>query len=102
MKKIVISDFMLQAKENEFFDTFRHEYAHAAATRQAKANVGHGGLWQVWAEIVGAKPEQYAEEICEAQKARIEARKQNGKEYHVACESCGHVWKYQRKGKIVK
>lgn len=43
-----------------------------------------------------------AKEICEAQKARIEARKQNGKEYHVACESCGHIWKYQRKGKIVK
>lgn len=101
-EQIVISDFMLEATPEEFYDTIRHEYAHAVATRQAGQNVGHGEIWKCWAEKVGAKPEQYATEICEAQQARIEARHETQKEYQVICDCCNHTWKYHRKGKIVK
>ena len=101
-ERIVISDFMLEAPEADFLDTIRHEYAHAVATRQTRRNEGHGALWQDWARKVGATPEQYATEICEAQQARIDARKAMQKEYQVICDCCNHTWKYHRKGKIVK
>ena len=101
-ERIVISDFMLEAPEADFLDTIRHEYAHAATTRQTMRNEGHGALWQDWARKVGATPEQYATEIPEAQKARIQAREAMQKEYKVVCNSCGHDWTYHRRGKIVK
>lgn len=101
-ERIVISDFMLEAPEADFMDTIRHEYAHAAATRQTLKNEGHGVLWQAWARKVGAKPEQYVTEIPEAQKARIQAKEAMQKDYIVTCDSCGCEWTYHRKGKIVK
>ena len=101
-ERILISDFILAASSAEFYDAIRHEYAHAVATRQEKKNVGHGETWKTWAEKVGAKPEQYANEICEAQQARIEAREKMQKEYQVICDCCKNIWKYHRKGKIIK
>ena len=33
-EKFIISDFSLNATEHNFYDTIRHEYAHALATRR--------------------------------------------------------------------
>lgn len=101
-EKFIISDFSLNATENNFYDTIRHEYAHALATRREGRRCGHSAVWRKYAVMVGANPRAtYVADEKEVEH-RINQLSKKGKGYTVTCEKCNHVFVYQRMGKIVK
>lgn len=97
-EKIIISDFVMREERETFYNTIRHEYAHAMAVRiHRRLGLGHGKEWQECCKIVGCKPEATAQ-ATEQQMAAINRRKK----YIVTCNSCGHEWTYGKRNKIVK
>lgn len=59
-EKIVFNSFVMNEDAETFYNTIRHEYAHAFATRKYLRDVDHGKEWQECAKIVGANPEAHA------------------------------------------
>ena len=93
--KILIASF-LQQEEEAFWDTVRHEYAHAAAALLTGKNQGRGPVWQSVCRAVGAVPNRLAE-TCAAQK---ELRKSRIK-YTIVCQSCGAHYPKVRRSRFV-
>ncbi len=95
--EISISD-SLRDDEVEFWDTVRHEYAHAVVKiRFPNENHGHDKVWKAVCLEVGCKPQRCAK-VNEEFIARAEERMR----YTVTCDCCGKTWKYSRAGKIVQ
>lgn len=69
-EKIVFNSFVMNEDADTFYNTIRHEYAHAFATRKHLRDVDHGKEWQECAKIVGANPEAHAN-FTESQKKAI-------------------------------
>ena len=89
--KILIASF-LQQEEGAFWDTIRHEYAHAAAVLLTGKNQGHGPVWRSICQRIGVAPDRLAQE-CPAQKEQ----KENRIKYTVVCQNCGaHYQKIRR------
>ena len=44
--KIIIADFLRNGDPSAFWDTVRHEYAHAAAAILTGKNCGHNSIWK--------------------------------------------------------
>lgn len=86
--RIVIAGF-LRTEEEQFYDTIRHEYAHALATIRHKANCGHDYRWQRAAVETGCKPDRLAQN-CESRQNILASRKT----YIVSCEKCGSKHTY--------
>ncbi len=93
--KILIASF-LQQEEEVFWDTVRHEYAHAAAALLTGKNQGHGPVWQSVCQAVGAIPSRLAG-TCAAQK-----EKRNSQiKYIIVCQSCGARYSKIRRSRFV-
>ena len=70
--KILIASFLLE-EESAFWNTVRHEYAHAAAALLTGKNQGHGPVWRAICRKIGADPSRLARE-CPAQQEKKKSR----------------------------
>ncbi len=82
----------------QFWDTVRHEYAHAAVwlLRPGEKH-GHDRLWKEMCRRVGCSPRRLAPEDGRAAELRQERVR-----YLVRCEGCGAESRYMRRGKTVE
>lgn len=95
--QIAISALLLEADE-PFWNTIRHEYAHAAVwLRHPGEDHGHDEVWKAVCREVGCTPKSIAP-ATEDQAAR---RREKAR-YMVHCEGCGRETFYLRKGKVVE
>ena len=97
---ITISDFVLAAAPEVFYDTIRHEYAHALVKlRRPKERHAHDAVWKAACREVCCAPEPYC-----ADKTMItegEARRKAGTRYLLRCTRCGAQWRYSRRTKAI-
>lgn len=96
---ISITDFILKC-ENEFWNTIRHEYAHALVTIRTGKKHGHDHVWQDAAKEVGCKPDRLASDKTAA-KMSYQRRSERTK-YEIHCRKCGRIYKYMRAGGVVR
>ena len=94
--RITVSAAILEDEE-QFWDTVRHEYAHAAVwlTHPGERH-GHDGVWKDMCRKIGCTPKSTAPAGEELERQRRQRAK-----YKVRCASCGLETYYLRAGKIV-
>lgn len=97
--KIGINDLLFECSEEEFYDTVRHEYAHAINAIKYNEN-GHGQTWKQICKIVGCIPSAHVPENSELKKKFDEYSIQTAK-YKITCSHCGQVYYYRRKSSVV-
>ena len=97
--RIVISAFVMEGENAaQFWDTIRHEYAHAVVwLRHPGERHGHDAVWKAVCREVGCAPKATTAPDA-AQKAAREARAK----YKLVCEGCGQETYYLREGKILR
>lgn len=94
--RITLSYLILDDDE-QFWDTVRHEYAHAAVyLLHPGENHGHDRVWRDMCRLVGCDPKRLAPEQGRA----AELRKAQAK-YIIRCKNCGAESRYVRRGKAV-
>ncbi|MCD8086983.1 MAG: SprT-like domain-containing protein [Oscillospiraceae bacterium] len=94
--RITISQAIL-GDEAQFYDTIRHEYAHAAVyLLHPNEKHDHDQVWQDMCRQVGCNPKSTTEMIDEQRALYIQRSK-----YKIVCQSCGQTTYYLREGKIV-
>jgi SprT-like family. len=95
--RITLSALILD-DDAQFWDTVRHEYAHAAVYLLCPGEKhGHDGVWREMCRRVGCNPKRLAPEQGRA----AELRKQQAR-YIIRCESCGAENRYVRRGRAVE
>ena len=95
--RITLSALILD-DDAQFWDTVRHEYAHAAVyLLHPGEKHGHDRVWRDMCRLVGCDPKRLAEEKGRA----AELRRQRAN-YIIRCESCGEESRYIRRGKAVE
>ena len=95
--RITLSALILDDNE-QFWDTIRHEYAHAAIyLLHPGENHGHDSVWREMCRRVGCDPKRLAPEQGKA----AELRKAQTK-YIIRCKSCSAESRYVRRGKAVE
>lgn len=94
--QIAISALLL-TEEERFWDTVRHEYAHAVVwLRHPGETHGHDAVWKAVCREVRCTPKSTAAPTPE-QTAHRESRAK----YQVHCEICGRESFYLRRGKVI-
>ena len=94
--RITLSSLIL-ADDEQFWDTVRHEYAHAAVyLLHPGERHGHDKVWKDVCRLVGCRPKGTAPRTGAAAEKREEKVR-----YIVRCEGCGAESRYFRRGKIV-
>ena len=95
--RIMISAAILD-DDAQFWDTVRHEYAHAAVylLRPGERHA-HDAVWRGVCREIGCTPKSSAPSGEEAERLRRERAK-----YLVRCRACGAETYYLREGKIIK
>ena len=99
-QEIRLADF-LRREDQVFWDTARHEYAHAAVAILTGKRHGHDEAWKAVCRRIGCPPERLAPS-CEAaaeNRRRIEAVRGV---YVVTCLGCGAESRYLRRGTVVQ
>ncbi len=95
--RITLSALILD-DDAQFWDTVRHEYAHAAVyLLHPGERHGHDKVWRDMCRLVGCDPKRLASEQGRA----AELRRQRAK-YLIRCERCGAESRYVRRGKAVE
>ena len=95
--RISISASVLE-QEEQFWDTIRHEYAHAAVYLQHPGEKhGHDKVWKDICRELGCSPERLAPQN-QAQQQRTE----ESAKYRVHCKGCGRDSYFFREGKVIK
>ena len=88
---ILIAD-RLRGTDAAFWDTVRHEYAHAVVhLRHPNERHGHDAVWRAVCREVGCAPERLAQDV-----PPVAAR------YLIRCLGCGQESRYLRAGKAVQ
>ena len=94
--RISISASLLDTEE-QFWDTVRHEYAHALVyLRHPGERHGHDAVWKAACREVGCSPDRLASQTAE-RREELERRAK----YKVQCAQCGQTTFYLRRGKVV-
>lgn len=94
--KITLSALILDDDER-FWDTARHEYAHAAVyILNPLEKHGHDKVWRDMCRRVGCSPKRLAPDSGRAAELRQEKIK-----YIIRCQRCGKECGYIRRGKAV-
>ena len=93
--KILIASFLLE-EESAFWNTVRHEYAHAAAALLTGKNQGHGPVWRAICRKIGEDPSRLARE-CPAQ----QEKKKKQIRYEIICQTCGARYERMRRSRFV-
>ena len=99
-REIRLADFLRQ-EEQAFWDTARHEYAHAAVAVLTGRRHGHDEAWKAVCRKIGCLPERLAP-VCDAaveNRRRVEATRGV---YVVTCLGCGAETRYLRRGPVVQ
>ena len=96
-KEIQIADFVMNEPDETFYNTIRHEYAHAMAYEKYGAGVGHDARWKALAKMVGCNGERYSK-VTKEQIDKIETRVN----YIVECKHCGRKFKYMRMNNTIR
>ncbi len=95
--RITLSALILEDDE-QFWDTVRHEYAHAAVyLLHPGEKHGHDRVWRDMCRLVGCNPKRLAPEQGRA----AQLRRQQAK-YLIRCETCGAESRYVRRGRAVE
>ena len=94
--KIMIAEFLL-TDYDAFWDTVRHEYAHAAAALLTGKNCGHNAVWKGICCKIGCSGNVRAESTAASRQRARDAAK-----YAVTCLGCGEVSLYMRKTELIK
>ena len=95
--RITIADF-LREERVDFWDTVRHEYAHAAVwLLYPGESHGHDAVWKEICRKIGCRPQSRAR-LSPRQTETLEARAR----YTVMCVDCGRETYYLRAGKVVQ
>ncbi|MBQ9648107.1 MAG: SprT-like domain-containing protein [Oscillospiraceae bacterium] len=97
---VTISDFVMAAADDVFYDTIRHEYAHALVKlRRPREKHGHDAVWKAACREVGCAPERCCDPslLPNAGNRRAEAY-----HYRLRCLGCGASWDYKRKAKVLR
>lgn len=87
--------FMERTTQEHFFDTVRHEYAHAYVILKEKKEDGHGACWQQAIRMFGGTPS------ATANFSELKGYSSRKKKYSVICCGCNHVFKYSKRTKII-
>ena len=97
---ITISGFVLAAPEGVFYDTIRHEYAHALVKlRRPREKHGHDAVWKAACLEVGCKPER----CCDPSALpALPAPREEPYRYRLRCLVCGAHWDYKRVTKVLR
>ena len=94
--RITINASLLD-EEEAFWDTVRHEYAHALVyLRSGGVSHGHDAVWKAACRELGCSPDRLAAQTEEG-RAELERRAK----YKVQCTGCGQTTFYLRRGKVV-
>lgn len=94
--RITLSELILE-DDDQFWDTVRHEYAHAAVyLLHPGEKHGHDRIWRDMCRLVGCDPKRLAPE-----KGRAAELRQAQAKYIVRCKICGAESRYMRRGKVV-
>jgi len=94
---ILISDIVLE-DDTLFWDTIRHEYAHALVwLHDPRGRHGHDAAWKSACKLVGCTPRATVSTQVIPQESR--ASKAN---WRLICLGCGQETLYLREGKIVR
>ena len=95
--RITLSALILD-DDAQFWDTVRHEYAHAAVwlLRPGEKH-GHDKIWRDMCRLVGCSPKRLAPE-----KGRAAELRQEREKYIIRCEGCGSESRYMRRGRTVE
>ncbi|MCD7748487.1 MAG: SprT family zinc-dependent metalloprotease [Oscillospiraceae bacterium] len=94
--RITISQAIL-SNDAQFYDTIRHEYAHAAVyLLHPGEQHNHDEVWREMCRRVGCNPNHTAEMTPEQEALRAQRAK-----YKIVCNECGQEVYYLRAGKIV-
>lgn len=96
---VTISDFVLDAPEAVFYDTIRHEYAHALVKLRApRERHGHDAVWKAACREVGCSGER----CCDPSLLPTSpARREEPYRYRLTCLACGANWDYKRATKAI-
>ena len=95
--KVMIADFLRNGDDGEFWDTVRHEYAHAAATLITGKNCGHNAVWKSICKKIGCSGNVRAENTAASRQRAHDAAK-----YVITCMGCGEQSFYMRKTELIK
>lgn len=94
--RITINASLLD-EEEAFWDTVRHEYAHALVyLRHPGERHGHDAVWKAACRELGCSPDRLTAQTEEG-RAELERRAK----YKVQCAQCGQTTFYLRRGKVV-
>lgn len=90
--------WLILGDDAQFWDTVRHEYAHAAVYLQYPGEKhGHDAVWRAMCRRVGCDPHRLAPEKGQAAELRqAQAR------YIIRCKTCGSESRYVRRGRAVE
>ncbi len=99
-QEIRLADFLRQ-EDQAFWDTARHEYAHAAVAILTGKRHGHDEAWRAVCRKIGCPPERLAPscDAADENRRRIEAVRGV---YVVTCLGCGAQSRYLRRGPVVQ
>ena len=102
-QEIRLADFLRQ-EDAVFWDTARHEYAHAAAALLTGRRHGHDAVWKAVCLRIGCAPERLSEPCAAARRRAEEYEKgrAGAPVWLVVCRGCGAVSRYRRRGKVVQ
>ena len=95
--KVTIAEFLRNEEDGDFWDTVRHEYAHAAAAILTGKTCGHNAIWKRVCKKVGCSGKVRAENTAASRQRAHDAAK-----YIVTCVGCGEESLYMRKTELIK
>ena len=98
--EIRLADFLRQ-EDAVFWDTARHEYAHAAAALLTGKRHGHDEVWRAVCRRIGCPEDRLAPQCAAAEENRKRIAAARGV-YVVTCLGCGAESRYLRRGKVVQ
>lgn len=99
--EIRLADFLRE--ENEaFWQTARHEYAHAAAALLTRRRHGHDEAWKSVCRAIGCSDARLAKPCAASEKLQEQERSRPQTRYVVTCSTCGAESRYRRRGKVVQ
>ena len=99
-QEIRLADFLRQ-EDQVFWDTARHEYAHAAVALLTGKRHGHDEAWKAVCRKIGCPPERLAPNCNAAVENRKRIEAVRGV-YVVTCLGCGTQSRYLRRGTVVQ
>lgn len=97
---VTISDFVMRAPDDVFYDTIRHEYAHALVKlRRPRERHGHDALWKAACVEVGCAPQRCCDPALAPAGAPV---REEPYRYQLRCLVCGKAWRYKRQTKVLR